>query len=898
MAKPARDPERRPDPDALLALAGRPGRGRLKVFVGAAPGVGKTYAMLQAARRAKADGIDVVVGLIETHGRAETAALLDGLEILPRRSVEVRGNRIEEFDLDATLARRPKLVVIDELPHSNPETCRHPKRWQDVQEVLAAGIDVWTALNVQHLESLADVVARITGVRVRETVPDKVLKDADDVVLVDITPDELIARLHEGKVYVPDMARRAIDNFFTRGNLTALRELALRRTADRVDDQVSDYLKQKAIGGPWGASERLLVCAGGDADSETLVRKASRLATGLNASWLTVRLERAGAEDTDAARASRADAALALAERLGGETTRLVSNDFPTDILRLAERENVTQIVVGRSKRRGFFGLLRPSLSRELIRRGGEIDVHVVPNDGPVSLRPVFARWRARAGLATDVAWAVLSVAGAVAFGHVLGLLVRLPNMSMIFLAAVLVCALRAGTRSAVIASVLSFLAYNFFFIPPLYTFTIAEPHEVFALFVFLLVAVLTGSLAGRARYQAAAMVRRAADLQSLYDFSRRISGEARADELLWIAALHIHKTFNAGALMLGRHGDGLDIVAAWPPETELDAANRTAAAWALHKGEPAGWKTQTLPNLPTRYHPLRTPRAVVGVCGFTPADPTRPIAPDEEAMLTAILDQTAIALDRALLFDEAVQAAALKENEAVREALLASLSHDLRTPLATITGAASSLRELGDRMTPDQRAELVDSIEQESARLARFVANLLDMSRLESGAMKVRRDFVDVADVVRAAAERARKAFPAARTDVSIEPDLPYIRGDATLLEQVLFNLLDNAHKYAGDSGAVIHTRREDENVLISVTDEGPGVKPADVGRIFEKFYRGGRADGRLAGTGLGLSICRGLVTAMGGTIEAQSPAIRRRGTRIVIRLPVAAVDHAGAAA
>ena len=898
MAKPARDPERRPDPDALLTLAGRPGRGRLKVFVGAAPGVGKTYAMLQAARRVKAEGVDVVIGLVETHGRAETAALLEGLEVLPRRRIDHRGRVLEEFDLDAALARRPKLVVVDELPHSNPEPCRHPKRWQDVQELLDAGIDVWTALNVQHLESLADVVARITGVIVRETVPDKVLKEADDVVLVDITPDELIARLHEGKIYVPDMARRAVDNFFTAGNLTALRELALRRTADRVDDQVSDYLRQQAIGGPWGASERLLVCIGDEDDSDMLVRKASRLATGLNGSFVAVHLARAGVEPMDATRSRKAESALMLAERLGGESTRLVATDFPAEILRLAERENATQIVLGRSRRRGPLELLRPSLARELIRRAGDIDVHVVPCDTPARSRRVPTAWRERAGLVADVSWAGGTVAAAIVFGHALGLLVRLPNMSMIFLAAVLVCALRAGTRSAVIASIFSFLAYNFFFIPPLYTFTIAEPHEVFALFVFLLVAVLTGSLAGRVRRQAEVMVKRASDVQSLYEFSRRISGEAKAEEVLWIAALHIHKTFNARALMLRRRADGLDVIAAWPPETELDAANRTAAEWALQKAEPAGWKTQTLPNLSVQYRPLRSPRAVVGVCGFAPADPARPLAPDEDGMLTAILEQTAIALDRALLFDEAVQAAALKENEAVRDALLASLSHDLRTPLATITGAASSLRELGDRMTPDQRTELVDAIEHESARLARFVANLLDMSRLESGATKVRRDFVDVADVVRAAAERARKAFPNARTEVSIAPDLPYIRGDATLLEQVLFNLLDNAHKYAGDTGAVIHTRREDDNVLISVTDEGPGIKAADLGRIFEKFYRGGRADGRLAGTGLGLSICRGLIAAMGGTIEAQSPAIRRRGTRIVIRLPVAAVDRAGAAA
>jgi two-component system, OmpR family, sensor histidine kinase KdpD len=351
MPSPARNPERRPDPDALLALAGRPGKGRLKVFLGAAPGVGKTYAMLQNARRVKAEGVDVVIGLVETHGRAETSQLLEGLDVLPRRVIDYRDRRLEEFDLDAALARKPKLLVVDELAHTNPETCRHPKRWQDILELLDAGVDVWTALNIQHLESLADVVARITGVVVRETVPDKVLKNADDVVLVDITPDELITRLHEGKVYVPETARRATDNFFTQGNLTALREMALRRTADRVDDQVADYLRQRAIGGPFGAAERLLLCIGGEQDAEILVRKASRLATGLNASWMAVHLVRAGAEETESARTRRTQQALLLAERLGGEATRLAANDFPTEILRLAERENVTQIVIGRSRR-------------------------------------------------------------------------------------------------------------------------------------------------------------------------------------------------------------------------------------------------------------------------------------------------------------------------------------------------------------------------------------------------------------------------------------------------------------------------------------------------------------------------------------------------------------------
>jgi two-component system sensor histidine kinase KdpD len=468
----------------------------------------------------------------------------------------------------------------------------------------------------------------------------------------------------------------------------------------------------------------------------------------------------------------------------------------------------------------------------------------------------------------------------------------------MIFLAAVMVCALRRGVRAAVLAAVLSFFAYNFFFIEPLYTLTVAEPHELLALVIFLVVAVSTGSLAGRVRNQAESVLKRIEITQSLYEFSRKMSAATKSDDVLWAAAAHIQKSFRGkGVLLLPQDGE-LQLMSAWPPDAQLDTAEESAARYALEKAEPTGWRTGTLPNVSLQLRPLITPRAVVGVCGFAPADLSQALSADDERMLTALLDQTAIALDRALLVDEAVQTAALQENEKIRDALLASLSHDLRTPLASITGAVTSLRELGDKMSSDQRQQLLTSIEQESARLSRFVANLLDMSRIEAGALKVKRDWVDVGDVVRAAVERSRKAFPEHPIQISIARNLPFIRGDANLLEQVLFNLLDNAHKYGGEAGAIVHARTSDQDVLVSVTDDGPGVKASDLQLIFEKFYRGGRNDGRRAGTGLGLSICRGLVTAMGGTIEAQSPAARRRGTRVVMRFPAANPLAPGAAA
>lgn len=891
-----RERDRRPDPEALLALAGREGRGRLKVFLGAAPGVGKTYAMLAAARRLKAEGTDVVIGLVETHQRAETAALLEGQEILARKKIPYRGRELEEFDIDAALARRPALIVVDELAHTNAPESRHPKRWQDVEELLDAGLDVWTALNIQHLESLAEVVSKVTGVAVRETVPDRVLQRADDVVLVDITPDELIQRLHEGKVYLPETARRATQNFFTPRNLTALRELALRSTADRVDDQMADYLRQAAIEGPWETSDHLLVCIDADAQAETVVRTGGRLATRLNASWVVVHVAPEGHQENEPAKVRFVDQAFRLAERLGAETARLAASDAVGEILRYARRENVTQIMVSRARGKFWRRWLRRDFAYEIVRQSTDIPIHIIaapeaPAPKPQGLR---LKWRAvlRRRMEAGLIGAVAAVAVAVGVGEALNAVLRLPNLSMVFLLAVLVCAERFGLLSAIAASFLSFLAYNFFFIEPIYTLTVAKPEELLSLLVFVVVAVLTGSLAGRVHDQSETVRERAHNTELLYDFSRKLSAAPTLDDALWAAAAHLQRAQGGHILFLLPQGDELRLAAAWPPMDEISAGEMSAARWAFSKREAAGWRTDTLPNLPFQFRPLVTPRGAVGVCGFQPKAPDEPVTPEDERALTAMLEQTAIAIDRSLLVGEAVRSAALEENEKLRTTLLSSLSHDLKTPLASITGAVTTLRQLGDRMPAEDRRDLLASIEEESGRLSRFVANLLDMSRLESGAIKVRGDFLDPAEIVRGAVERCRKAFPGMKVETSLAPRLPFIRGDAGLLEQVLFNLLDNAHKYGGETGASVHARQEGQEVVISVTDEGPGVKPADLEKIFEKFYRGGRPDGRKAGTGLGLSICKGLVEAMGGRIEAQSPAVRRRGTRIVTRFPVASAD------
>jgi two-component system sensor histidine kinase KdpD len=881
-----RNPERRPDPDALLALAEKGKRGKLLVFLGAAPGVGKTFAMLQRARLLHEEGVDIVIGLVESHSRAETEALTRGLEILPRRKVRWQGREIEEFDLDGALSRRPKLIIVDELAHSNAPESRHPKRWQDVEELLDARIDVWTALNIQHLESLADVVSRITGVIVRETVPDIVLRDADDIVLVDITSEDLIQRLKDGKVYLAETAQLAQQKFFTLRNLTALREIALRRTAARVDDQMVEQLRQGAIGGPWETSERLLVCVGPDALSMDVVRAASRLATGLNASWVAATVDRPSG---DAGGGGAVDAALGLAQSLGAETTRLVGHDMPAEILGYAERENITQIVVGRSKA-GFLGRIAGrSLSDALAHRASLVGVHIFTGDKP---REAPRRRRLAAVLDRDLPIGALAAAGSVAaavgVGEGLNRWLRLPNLSMLFLIAVLVSAARFGVRAAIAAAMLSFLAYDFFFVPPYYQFTIAEPQEFFALVIFLAVASLVGWLAGRARDQERLARASAQATRSLFEFSRKLSGAATLDDILDTTTIYAQKTLAARSVVMLLPEDGeLALSAAWPPVDELDPGENGAARWAFDKSEPAGWKTGTLPNVRFQFRPLVTSRGVLGVCGLEPSDREAPISPTLEHAVNLILEQAAIAIDRALLVKDSVRTVALEENEKLRGTLLASLSHDLRTPLATITGAVTTLRKFGDGMAPEQRADLLASIEEESARLTRFIANLLDMSRIEAGALKPKHDLVDVVEVVRAAIERADKVFPGQPIVTSLARDLPYVRCDANLLEQVLFNLLDNAHKYGGGGRVIVHARPEGANVLVSVTDEGPGIKPNDLERVFEKFYRGGRADGRRAGTGLGLSISRGLVEAMGGRIWAESPAVKRRGARIVISMP-----------
>jgi two-component system, OmpR family, sensor histidine kinase KdpD len=886
--------DRRPSPDALLELAAREGRGRLKVFLGMAPGVGKTYAMLSAARAAKAEGLDVLVGVVETHGRSDTAALLDGLDVLPRKPVSYRGRTLMEFDVDAAVTRRPKLLLVDELAHSNPSDALHPKRYQDVEDVLRAGIDVWTTMNIQHLESLTDVVQKIAGIMVRETVPDTVLENAEEIVVIDLPPDELVKRLREGKVYLPENARRAIDKFFKISNLTALRELTLRRTADRVDEQMLEQLRQQGIEGPWPTSDRLLVCIGGDEHAETVVRAAARMATALKADWFAIHIRSPGVEVTDRKEQRRINKALQLAERLGARSARLAADDMAGEILGFARRNNVTQLIIGRSGADTVARLRGRSLPDALLRRADGLAVTVLsqPGDAPKRAR---IRWPDRRSLAFSALVATVAVGAAVVAGFAIERISRFPNISMIFLLAVIVAALLFGRWPAIAAAFLSFLAYNFFFIEPRWSFTIAEPHEVFALLVFLMVAVVTGTLAGRLREQASSTVERAAATQALLDFSGRLAAAASPEDVLIALASQASALIKSKAVVLLPGAADLELSASWPPEDRLSTPDWAAARWCLKEGRPAGHGTTTMPMARFQFRPLAAPDGPLGVLGVEPDEQGVDLAEATEAALQSLAEQASVALERTRLVAAAGRAETNAESERLRSALLSSISHDLRTPLASILGSVTSLKSLGDKMSAADRRELLTTMEEETERLSRFVGNILDMTKLEAGVLKFKLEAVDVRQVAENAIERARRARPQRAITIAAPDPAPSALADRTFLEQVLVNLLDNADKFSPPTSPTrVDIARGADAIVIAVTDAGIGIPKADLTRVFEKFYRVAGADGRAPGTGLGLSICAGLVTAMGGRIRAESPATDDRGTRILVELQAAPTTEA----
>ncbi len=891
--------EHRPSPEALLAEAQKEKRGKLKIFLGAAPGVGKTYEMLLAARKKKKDGVDVCVGVVETHGRKETEALVEGLEVLSRRPVEYKGRTLQEMDLDAILRRRPQLVLVDELAHTNAQGSRHPKRYQDVEELLAAGIHVYSTLNIQHIESLNDVVARITHVRVRETVPDHIFDTADDVEVIDLTPDELIQRLQEGKVYAEQQAQRALKNYFKPGNLTALRELALRRTAERVDDQMRQYMRSHAIQGPWAAGERVLVCINESAAAAGLVRAAKRAADRLDADWFAVYFETPRSQQLSPAQQERVTQTLFLAKQLGAETLTLPGGRrIAEDVLRFAGENNITHILVGKSARPWWFEWLHGSVVHELVKQARGINVHVMAEDlaereqprEPADTAPEREAEERPLPVSPYRSWfeappqayfyTVLAVAAATLFGRGIVSLVDLPNVSLVFLAAVLWSAARHGLLPSLFASLLSTLCYNFFFIPPIYTFTVADPSQLLALTFFCVAAALTSTLTVRERQFAETAREQARTTAELYAFSRKLAGVRKLDALLATTAGQVATMLRAEVSLLTpdlKEGT-LKQMAAVPPAAQLDQADLAAAAWCWEHARPTGRGTDTLPGARRLFLPLRTGQGKVGVIGISRPARNFLLTPAERRLLDALGDLAAIAIERIRLAKDVDQARMLAETEKLRSALLTSISHDLRTPLALIIGAVSSLKSYGSLYDDKTRDDLLDTAIDEAERLNRYVANLLDMTQLDAGALQPKREPCDLQDLAGAALRRCAKALAGHKVKLSIPASLPLLMLDNVLMEQVLANLLDNAAKYTPPGSTIeLGAAQFKFSLVITVRDEGPGIPEADLQRVFDKFFRA-RASGTASGdssrggTGLGLAICRGFVEAMGGRIYARN--------------------------
>jgi two-component system sensor histidine kinase KdpD len=901
---------RRADPDTLLARVQAQERaskrGKLKVFFGATAGVGKTYAMLEAAHRKKAEGVDVVVGYVEPHGRIETEQLLEGLEVIPNLNLPQGAVRLREFNLDRALERRPRLLLVDELAHTNVQGARHAKRWQDIEELRDAGIDVWTTVNVQHLESLNDVVAGITSVRMQETVPDTVFESADEVELVDLPPDDLLQRLREGKVYVPERVRVALENFFRKGNLIALRELALRKTAERVDAAMDFYRATEGIAEPWAAGERILVGLGPKSDGESLIRAAKRLAAALHAEWIVVFVETPDLIRMPEAERNQRIAWLRLAETLGAESVTLGGHSAGAELAGYAHTRNVTRVLLGQPSRRGFARWLRPSTVDLVLARVIGIDVTVVKTTelSHLARNPLLARSAAylAAPPSAKARWpgyltAAIGVAAATVFAWVSDPILNEPNVVMIYLLAIALIALRAGRGPAIVASIISTLAYNFFFVPPIFTFNIADGQYLLTFAVLMTVGVLIGNLVASVRLQARVAGHRERRTALLYAMSRELAAARGAVSMAGVAVRHLGEVFEAQAAVLLPDADGKLRHPQGPPiPASLRSADLSVAQWVQDHGQPAGLGTDTLPGAPARYLPLvatDAKRRQLGVLAVLPANPRRILLPEQAHLLDTFTVQLALALERAELAELAQTAAVTAEAESVRNSLLAAISHDMRTPLAAIGGAASALLHGDARLSESQRTDLTQTIVDEAARMTQVVTNVLDMTRLESGQLAPKDDWISLDEVVGSALRRLGDRLAAHRIDVDLDDALPLLKGDPVLFEQLLANLLENAARHTPPGTRVhIRARQAFGSVELTVSDDGPGLPPdLDPDRLFDKFQRGHAPDAtsdqhRSGGVGLGLTICRAIARLLGGEIRAER--IPAGGAMFIVTLPL----------
>ena len=877
----------RPDPDALLRQAAQEGRGRLKIFLGAAPGVGKTYEMLSEGAARRRDGVDVVVGVVETHGRAETEALTRHHEIVPRRDVRYEGRVLHEMDLDAVLARAPRLVLVDELAHTNAPGSRHPKRYQDVEELLAAGIDVYTTVNIQHVESLNDVVASFTRVRVRETVPDRVL-EAAEIEVVDIPPDELIDRLKAGKVYLPQEATRALAHFFSRSNLSALRELALRRAAQAVDARMLDEVRALGLGGTWAGGERIVVAINELPGADQLVRAAKRVADGLRGPWTALFIETPRAAHFSDAQHARVAAAMTLATQLGAAVATVPARDVVEGIQGFLAEARATQLVMGKSRRSRWFELRHGSVVDRLIRETPGVAVHVLP----VAEAPA-ERGRRRlpergtpVGYAVTTALVALVTAAATALFHVL----QLGNVALLYLLPVMAAASLYGLRTGLFAGLASSLAYNFFFLPPVGTLSVSNPENLVSIFVLLGIAIATSQLTGRVRAQADLAARSARTNATLAGFLRQIAGIEDADHAAQMICDDVRRLLDVHVVLLApAHGADLEILAASDAGYRLDTMDRAAATWAFDTASPAGKGSGTLTASEWLFQPLKAGDHVLGVLGIASENAGDPVRADRLPLLSSLIDQSALVLERLRLAAEMRDVEAVRTRDRLRAALLSSVSHDLRTPLTAVIAAAA---ELHRGATP----ELIRTIEGEAARLHRFVANLLDMARVEAGALKLNIEPIDLGDAVTGAAHDARAALEGHEVRLDVPPDLPLVRADPQLLHHCLLNLLDNAGRY-GDPGSaiVIEGRHRFGELRLAVLDEGPGLPPGREAEVFETFRRIEGSDRAVGGTGLGLAIVKAFAEAMGMAVEAGNRE-DARGAAFALVFPPALIVRAPA--
>jgi len=883
--------DERPDPDALLARIeverARAERGRLKIFFGASPGVGKTYAMLAEAQLLRAQGRDVVVGVVETHGRNETARLMAGFEVLPRKSVEYRDHVLEEFDLDAALARKPAILLVDELAHTNAPGSRHPKRYQDVHELLAAGIDVYTTVNVQHLESLNDIVGGITGIKVRETLPDRVFDEADEVVLVDLTPDDLLQRLKEGKVYFPEQATRAIQNFFRKGNLLALRELSLRRTADRVDTQMRTYRVEHVARAPvWKTRDTLLVGVGPDRGDESVVRAAARLAAALDASWHAVYVETPGLGRASASRRRTILATLKLAQELGAQTATIAAPDPASALVDYARSHNLGRLVLGRvAARRSFLAQWRHGQAWRASALAPDLDVLLIaresteeaPSAEPEPGEPMFELWR-RYGGAVGLSAATTLVA------FPLQRWFELSNIVMLFLLAVVGAALAFGRGPAIVAAIVNVLAFDFFFVPPQFTFAVTDAQYVFTFVVMLIVGLVVGQLTARLGHQARFASQGEERARRLFEMARELSAALAPEQVGEIGERYAAAASRGkAAVLMLEEDETLRPAAAEDGKVEVDMA---IARWCVDHAEPAGTGTDTLPAAGKLYLPLRAPVRTRGVLVFEPADPGQLMIPEQRRLLETCAALIAIALERVHFVTVAQRTLVDMESERLRNSVLAALSHDLRTPLTALVGLSETLaQELSREPRPAGSETKALAIRDQARRTAQLVDNLLEMARLEAGRTDVRRDWQSLEELVGSSLAALEPALAGRPVEVALPADLPLVNCDGALIERVLVNLLENATKYTPPGSPIrVAARAADGAIEVAVEDRGPGLPPGRERAIFEKFTRGS-PESVVPGVGLGLAICRAIVEAHRGTIRAENR--EGGGARFVFTLP-----------